>query len=126
MPKTNTKPKTYPFTIRLTTEQRALLESKASDVPLGEYIRCSVLNEPVESVTLSKDQVPLVASWILGGIGQSQYSEHLGSIAQSAQQGLVILSPEESRVVIQACADISSIRHKLMRLLGHRKAANDH
>ncbi|ODS22383.1 hypothetical protein AB835_14445 [Candidatus Endobugula sertula] len=120
------KPKTYPFTIRFTAEQKALLKSKASDLPLGEYMRRSLLNEPIEAIDLPKDQVKLVASWVLGGIGQSRYAEHLGSIAQSAQQGLVILSPEESAVVIQACADISAIRHKLMRVLGHRKAANDY
>lgn len=126
MSKVATKEKTYPFTLRLTAAQRAMLERKADNVPLGEYIRLAALNEPVETMQLSTKQEQTVARWILGNMGQDRCCEHLGTIAKASQQGLVILSPEESAVVIQACADISAIRQKLMRILGHRKAANDH
>lgn len=125
MTKTALKEKTYPFTLRLTAAQRAALEQKAGNMPLGEYMRLTALNEPAEAVNLPKDQVKQVASWVLGNMGQDRCCEHLGQIAHAAQQGLVVLTEEESAVIIQACADISAIRHKLMRLLGYRKAAND-
>lgn len=120
------KEKTYPFTLRLTAAQRAVIKRKAGDMPLGEYIRQSALNEPIETVQLSKTQEQMVARWVLGNMGKDRCCENLGQIADAAQQGLVVLSPEESAVVVQACADIAAIRHKLMRILGHRKAANDH
>ena len=126
MPKAATKPKTYPFTLRLTEAQRATITRKAGDMPLGENIRSTALNEPAVSIPLSSDQVKLGASWVLGGLGQSGVCDDLNAIAKASQQGLVILSPEESVVVVQACADIAAIRRKLMRLRGHRKAANDH
>lgn len=122
----NTSKKTYPFTLRLTEAQRATISRKSGDMPLGEYIRSAALSEPAEGITLSGDQVKLVASWVLGGLGQSGVSDDLNAISRACQQGLVILSPEESAVVVQACADIAAIRRKLMRLRGHRKAANDH
>ncbi len=58
MPK-QTQKQTSPFCLRLTSEERALLEREAAGLPLGEYVRQRVFDEScsglMETDTLMRD-----------------------------------------------------------------------
>ncbi|MGH1439744.1 MAG: hypothetical protein ACRBBR_06510 [Cellvibrionaceae bacterium] len=129
MPKNSAQPKTTPFTLRLTAAQRALLERKAGKLPLGDYIRQTALyceTVAIESENLYPANDSITTHQILAELGRSRISEHLNALAQSAKLGTLVLTEDESAVLIEACADIAMIRRRLMRALGHRGAANDH
>ena len=103
------KAKTYPFTIRLTAEQRALLEHKAAGRPLDEYLRSTAINdnEPDKqrrNMYPIKDQT--VAHQILVELGRSRMPENLAQLAHAAKLGILELTPEESAILLSACADI--------------------
>jgi hypothetical protein len=115
MPKDTNPPKTYPLSIRLSAAQRAFLEKKAGAQPLGEYIRAKAM-----------DDTAYDTHQLLGELGRTKIAENLNSLSKSAKLGMLILTPEESAVLVQACADIAAIRQMLLRALGHRISSHDH
>lgn len=123
MPK-HTKKQTSPFCLRLTPEERALLECEAAGLSLGEYIRLRVFDENrTKRRTCNKHQVKdhKLLSQLLGELGQSRLSNNLNQLAKSANSGLLIVIPEVKTALLNACADIRHIRETLMKSLGLNK-----
>jgi mobilization protein NikA len=120
MPK-QTKKQTSPFCLRLTPEERALLEREAAGLPLGEYVRQRVFDENrIERRTRNKHPVKdhLLLSQLLGELGRSKMANNLNQLAKTANSGLLIVTPEVKTALLNACADIRHIRQTLMKSLG--------
>ncbi|SFL29756.1 hypothetical protein SAMN05216302_10562 [Nitrosomonas aestuarii] len=120
MPVHTPKP-TSPFCLRLTPEERALLERGAAGLPLGEYVRQRVFDENrIKRRTRNKHPVRdhQILSQLLGELGCSRLSNNLNQLAKAANSGLLILTPEVKTALLNACADIRHIREALMKSLG--------
>lgn len=120
MPKQPTK-QTSPFCLRLTPEERAMLEHEAAGLPLGEYIRDRVFDVN-RAKRRSRNKRPAkdhrLLSQLLGELGRSRLSNNLNQLAKTANCGLLILTPEVKTALLNACADIRHIREALMKSLG--------
>ena len=120
MPKQPTK-QTSPFCLRLTPEERAMLEHEAAGLPLGEYIRDRVFDVN-RAKRRSRNKRPAkdhrLLSQLLGELGRSRLSNNLNQLAKTANCGLLILTPEVKTALLNACADIRHIRDALMKSLG--------
>ncbi len=120
MPKQPTK-QTSPFCLRLTPEERAMLEHEAAGLPLGEYIRDRVFDVN-RAKRRSRNKRPVkdhrLLSQLLGELGRSRLSNNLNQLAKTANCGLLILTPEVKTALLNACADIRHIREALMKSLG--------
>ena len=128
MSRNPSNPKSERLTLRMTLEQRAILERKAGRIALGEYLRSIAIDEslsPKQSRNLYPIKDQKVANQLLGELGRSNISANLATLASAAKIGGLTLSEEESAVLITACADIAKMRRMLMLALGHRSAAND-
>ncbi|MCC6923454.1 MAG: hypothetical protein IT525_10430 [Nitrosomonas sp.] len=120
MPEQTTR-KTSPFCLRLTPEERTLLEREAAGLPLGEYIRQQIFDENrIKRRTRNKHPVKdhRLLSQLLGELGRSRLVNNLNQLARSANCGLLNLTPEVKTALLNACADIRHIRETLMKSLG--------
>lgn len=110
-----------PFSLRLTFEERQLLEADAGDMPLGAFIRKRLLgdgaaqrkrkgNSPV------KDKAALAR--VLGALGQSRLSSNLNQLAKAVNTGSLPVTPETEADLKAVCKDIAALRADLLRALG--------
>lgn len=110
-----------PFTLRLTAQERQILEREAAGLPLGEYIRAQALSDNrVKRRTRGKHPVKdhkLLAQF-LGELGRMRVASNLNQLAKAANSGSLILTPETQSVLLEACADIRQIKDTLLRSLG--------
>lgn len=117
----NTKIKPSPFSLRLSAEERTRLESDAAGLALGEYVRQRIFHGN-ESKRRTRGKFPVkdhaALSQLLGALGRSRLSQNLNQIAISANTGTLVLSPEMTAVLLEACADIKHMRVLLIRALG--------
>lgn len=115
-----------PFSIRLTVEERAALESAAAGRPLGTYIRSRILdNVPVERRPQPRRPIEdqKAMSRVLGRLGQSGLGLSLEGLAKAAQVGALTLSPDVVAQLIVACNEVRAMRLDLMRALGLREGS---
>ncbi|MES9930514.1 MAG: hypothetical protein ABW158_20595 [Candidatus Thiodiazotropha sp. 6PDIVS] len=110
-----------PFCLRLSREERALLERAAGDLPLGTYIRKRLLNDAVASrrkVRKKPFKDKTLLAQALAELGRSRLSSNLNQIAKAIHTGTLILTPDVRATLLEACADIQAIRTMLMKALG--------
>lgn len=109
-----------PFSIRLTLEERARLESDAKGKPLGVYIREKLFADAASPRKprrkASADQALLAK--VLGMLGQSRLANNMNQIAKAAHIGVIILTPALIEDIEQACRDIRIMRDALLAALG--------
>ncbi len=120
MPKHHKK-QSSPFCLRLTPEERTLLEREAAGLSLGEYIRKRVFDENrAKRRTRGKHPVKdhKLLTQLLGELGRARLANNLNQLAKSANCGLLIITPEVKTTLLNACADIRHIRKTLMESLG--------
>ena len=112
-----------PFSIRLSAEERALLERKAGNKPLGTYAREELLGN---AQTARKPALPtpkidkVLLAQILGVLGKSELASSLCLLAVAAESGSAMLDEETDGRLKEACSDIHEIRLILIRALGLR------
>jgi hypothetical protein len=106
-----------PFPVRFSAEERALLEDKAGDMPLGAYIRARALDTTHKAA--KTDYVML--GRILGLLGKSELASSLCLLAVAAEQGALMVDEEAKADLETACADIQEIRLILIKALGLRE-----
>lgn len=114
-------PKPSRLTIRLTPQERELLEEKAGTKALSAYVREIVLERATaqRSATVRvppKNQSALAQ--ILALLGRSGLHPSLHELARNARMGTVDLSDEALEQISKACTDIADIKALLMRALG--------
>lgn len=111
-----------PFSLRLTAQERAVLEQAAGEMSLGTYIRHKLFDgdirpRPPRRRYPVKDHAAL--GQVLGALGRSRLSSNLNQLAKAAHGGALPVTPELEEELREACAAIRRMRDDLMRALGH-------
>ena len=118
-PKTKRR-RTPPFSLRLTNEERELLNRKAGKKPLGSYIREQLLGgqaQPRQKVRKVRYDDKLIAQ-LLAELGQSRIPSNLNQLAKAVNTGTLGLPSDVERDLLEACRAIISMRDNLLVALG--------
>lgn len=100
-----------PFSLRLSAEERARLDSMANGEPLGAFIKTRLLESPPQRGT------PFALAQLLGLMGRSDIAASMRALAQAAERDLLDFDPEARTTIHDACANIALIKSMLMRAL---------
>ena len=120
--KKQNQPKT-PLSLRLTFEERAIIEKQAAGLSLNAYIRsCLFDGKPSPRKTRGKFPVKdhQLLGQILGQLGASEISANIETLCDACRSGSLPVTPETQNALFQASADIREIRAMLMKGLGVR------
>lgn len=122
----------FPTSVRFTREERALLDTWAGKRSLSAYIREKVLGDAVASNIrrpARKARKPQVddqaAARLLAALGQSRLSSNLNQIAKAANMGALPLTPDLTRELEAACADVKAMRTNLVAALGLQERGSE-
>lgn len=111
---------TAPFSLRLTTEERAYLNQMAGNRPLGGYIRERLLGENGDKRRSFRkprtDEVQVAR--VLAELGRSRLASNLNQLAKSANIGTLDVNDDIESQLIEACAAVQSMRENLIAALG--------
>ncbi len=110
-----------PFSLRLTFEERAMLEKNAAGMSLGAYIRSQLLGEQA-SPRRTRGKFPVKDHTALGRVlaqlGASRLSANLNQLARAVNTGILPVAPETDEALQKACAAIEEMRTELLQALG--------
>lgn len=114
--------KPAPFSLRLSTDERAFLEAQAGGRPLGAYIRERLLGEQAEKRKYQRkpridDQQ---AALLLAELGRSRLSSNLNQLAKHANTGSLDVSEGIEQELHEAYLAILAMRDALIAALGLR------
>ena len=114
--------KTYPISVRFSRDELKHIARAAQKLGLSrsEFIRLRTLGAEVISDRKSKITRKQLLAQILGKLGHSSLPTSLLELSDAAKRGHLILDEEVSDQLATACADISEIRHLLLKALGLR------
>jgi len=116
------QPRTPPFSLRLSFEERQKLEALAGDEALGAYIRSLIFNEEAAPPAKRrrarpvKDNEALIR--VLAQLGQSRLANNLNQLAKLANLGALPLTPDVEESLREAARDIAAIRSAVVQALG--------
>lgn len=114
--------KSKPFSVRLTPEERLLLEKRAGARSLGEYIRECLLGVQRRKSKSSRNQFPTADKQSLAKalalLGRSSLGSSMAKLAEAARLGTLPVSEETEHLLQRACADIGTIKSLIMKALG--------
>ncbi|MFZ1727813.1 MAG: hypothetical protein WBO29_17065 [Albidovulum sp.] len=110
-----------PFSLRLSFDERGLLEHDAAGQALGAYIRERLFGEDVTPRTTRgkfpiKDQAAL--GRVLGALGASRLSANLNQLAKAVNTGSLPVTPETEEELRKACAAVIAMREDILNALG--------
>lgn len=116
-----------PFSLRLTFEERAKIESHAGNMPIGAYIKSVLLTEDAPKYRTRKkgpvsDQVALAI--VLAKLGESRFASNLNQLARAANIGSFVFDEDSKRLIDDACVHITEIRALLLSAFGMDEAEN--
>lgn len=113
------RPPTKPVSIRLSPEERSLLENEAGKRSLGELIRERLFGDQAErrKVRMPKNDARLLAQ-LLGRLGQSELAASLREITHVIKAGSAPVTPETEKSLYAASAAVTEMRDHLLRALG--------
>lgn len=112
-----------PFSLRLSTEERARLEAAAAGVPLGAYIRGKLFdgdNAPPRRRVRAPVKDHAALAQVLGMLGAMRISSNLNQLARAANMGALPVSEDVEEELGKACAAVLAIKAELMRALGYQ------
>ncbi len=110
-----------PLSIRLSDAERASLEQKAGGLPLGTFIKQTVLDEavrPRKARTAPPIRDAEALGRLLGLLGQSRLSSNLNQLAKAANMGALPVTEETEADLRRACAEVLELRRLLLLALG--------
>lgn len=113
-----------PFSLRLTFEERAVLEKAAAGMPLSAYIREKLFGPEVSHrKTRGKEPVKdhRALARVLGALGGSRLSSNLNQLARAAHMGALPVSEDLEADLQAACREVQDMRAALLAALGHRE-----
>ncbi len=110
-----------PFSLRLTPEERSLLESQAGAMPLASYIKSVVF--AAEAPKYRKRRKPPIAEQqllaeVLARLGQTRHANNLNQIAKHLNQGTLVVGPELEQDLKASVAEVAYIRAMIVEALG--------
>lgn len=109
-----------PFSLRLSAEERAILEERAGDRPLGAYIRAQLLGGHAQARRRTRKpradakQIAL----LLAELGRARLSANLNQLAKAVNTGTLGVSAEVERELSEACRAVIAMRDALIGALG--------
>ena len=118
------KPRTRPFCIRLTDEEKDLLSDRAGKLPLGVYVRGLILasDEQAPRRRYRKPRTPVkdheALARVLSALGQSRIANNLNQLAKAVNIGVLPVSPETEQDIGEACSAVRAMREALIVALG--------
>lgn len=111
-----------PFSLRLTFEERARLESEAGDMPLGTYIRSRLFDRPATDRRPRQIKRPVkdkqALASLLGELGKSRIANNLNQLAKAANSGSLPVDQDVQRAILESCDSIRAMRNLLLAALG--------
>ena len=115
-----------PFSLRLSFDERGILENDAAGMALGAYIRERLFGEEVTPRSTRgkfpvKDHAAL--GRVLGALGQARLANNLNQLAKAVNSGSLPITPETEQILREACIDIRLMRSDLLIALGVREIA---
>lgn len=115
------QPKTRPFAIRLTEEERFELERRAGELALGAYIKGILFQDMATRRSRGarkpvKDHAALAQ--VLACLGSSRLPESLERLSHATETGVIEWDDDAPVAIKLACEDIAMMRLLLMRALG--------
>lgn len=118
---TSAKKKTAaPFSLRLTAEERTILNEQAGSRPLGTYIRSRILGDHAQK--RRKIRRPSVdhktLALILLELGRSRLSSNMNQLERAANIGVIDTSDSVIADLQDACRSIFQMREMLIVALG--------
>ncbi|WP_293612723.1 hypothetical protein [Ponticaulis sp.] len=124
-PKTRKSKHPSPISLRLSPDERALLERDAGNKTLSAHIREQLFGESVTSSfrrPARKSNKPnvdhVVLAKLLGLLGKSRLSQNMNQIAKAAHMGALPVSDELEAELALACQDIKDMRDTLISAMG--------
>lgn len=118
---TKTK-KPTPFSLRLSVEERQLLEELAGTKPLGAYIRETLLSnaKPRRGRTSRPKEDNIILAQILAELGASRIPNNLNQLARAANTGSLLVTDDVLKDLNEAIQNVSFIKEILIKTLGLR------
>lgn len=121
MSKTYNGKRTPPFSVRLTFEERAKIETNAGTMPVGAYIKSLLLADDAPRYRARvkspvKDTQALAE--LLACLGSSRIANNLNQLAHAANIGNLYFDTDTKIQISQACSDVRIMRQLLMQALG--------
>lgn len=113
-------PKTRPFALRLTDDERAELNRRAGTMAIGTYVK-SVLfveNRGKRAKVRRPIEKHIELAEVLACLGSSHIGESLERLADAAETGVLQFDPDAPEAIKRACTDIVAMRLLLMKALG--------
>jgi len=114
-----------PFSLRLSFEERAILERAAGDLPVAAYIKSLLFAEHAPHIA-SRRRAPVKDSKalaeLLACLGASRIPNNLNQLAKHANSGSFYFDRETKAQLGAACEDIRAMRQLLMKALGMKLA----
>ncbi|WP_346894835.1 hypothetical protein [uncultured Roseibium sp.] len=120
-----------PISLRLTSEERSLLEQFAQGQSLSSYIRGRLFCESgsddatVEQPRVSKQTREQQLAQILGLLGKSDIAASMRDLAEAARIGVLPLTPDVLADIQDGCSHVLEIRDLLLRALGFKPEGNE-
>ena len=108
-----------PFSLRLTTEERAELRRRAGSKSIGEYVRSVLFGSDASprKVRRQPRNIDHVRASELAGLGNSRLASNLNQIAKAANMGALPLTEDLVAELHDACRDIKVMREVLLKNL---------
>ena len=118
---TKTK-KPTPFSLRLSVEERQLLEELAGTKPLGAYIRETLLSNtrPRRGRTFRPKEDNIILAQILAQLGASRIPNNINQLARAANTGSLLMTDDVLHDLNEAVQNIAFIKEILIKVLGLR------
>ncbi|MGB2201101.1 MAG: hypothetical protein ACPH5G_07160 [Pseudooceanicola atlanticus] len=95
-----------PFSLRLTKNERAKLETAAAGMPLGPFIKSKLFDGDL-SPRRTRGQAPVkdhaALARVLGLLGNLRLANNLNQLAKAANTGALPLSPEVEDELMATC-----------------------
>ncbi len=118
----NSHSKTRPVSVRLTEQERALLERVAAKQSLSSFMReCALMQAGQAPKPRKEQQRPteqkVQLAQILALLGASDIFRSMSTFAKLSEQGALPLSEETESQIQNACSNIKQIKTLLMRAL---------
>ena len=112
------KKRPAPFSLRLTFEQRARLETEAVGMSLSAYV-IHRLFDSISPPPRRRGKAPVKDHQALAQVllGQSRLSSNLNQLARSANTGSLPVTPDTESALQSAAAEVQEIRRLLIEAL---------
>jgi hypothetical protein len=110
----------FPFSIRLSFDERAQLQQAAGNMALGAYIREKLLTNPEERKYTRKPPVEdqRALARLLAELGKAHLANNLNQLAKAVHTGSLDVTPDTERLIREAYTEIMWMRETLVAALG--------